>query len=136
MTVVKPITRTVGPAGAGFDVRVDELVLHGFRPGDRHEIAAVVEEELARLLAGRPAAPRWLGPGSGDRAVPVLDAGTFELPPDARPRVVGTRLAQALHRALVAGPGGRDGARDRAAAGGAASSGGTAAGWGGTGAIP
>ena len=135
MTVLRPTTRTAEAAAPGFEVRVDELVLHGFRPGDRHEVAAVVEEELARLLAGRPAAPRWLGPGSGDLAVPALDAGTFELPPDARPRVVGTRVAQALHQALVAGPGRRDGARDQAAAGGAASSGGPAGGWGGTGVI-
>ena len=30
---------------------IDELVLHGFSPGDRHRIGAAVRGELARLLA-------------------------------------------------------------------------------------
>jgi hypothetical protein len=33
------------------ELRVDELVLHGFAPSDRHAIGDAVERELTRLLA-------------------------------------------------------------------------------------
>lgn len=83
-----------GPAGYGLDLRIDELTLHGFRPGDRYAIAAAVERELSRLLIeeGAPA----LDAGSVFR----VDAGTFEAPHDATPDTVGTQVARAIHRSL------------------------------------
>ncbi|MFC8681524.1 hypothetical protein ACFT30_08375 [Microbacterium ureisolvens] len=115
MTAVRPTTTPA--AVAAFDVRIEELVLHGFPPDGRHEIAAALEEELARLLAARPVVPAWLGHRSGGDRVQALDGGVFDVPPDPRPRVVGTRLAQAIHHALVAGPGRRDGADGRGTSG-------------------
>ena len=35
------------------ELNIEELVLHGFSPGDRYGIGEAVERELTRLLADR-----------------------------------------------------------------------------------
>jgi len=79
------------------EVRIDELVLHGFAPRDRHAIAAGVEEELAWLFTGQlPAAAQ----GSNqwrDR----VDGGAFPLPRGARPHAIGALIARAIHGGLA-----------------------------------
>jgi hypothetical protein len=32
------------------NLHIEELVLHGFAPGDRHRISEAVEQELTRLI--------------------------------------------------------------------------------------
>jgi hypothetical protein len=58
------------------DLHIDELVLYGFSPGDRHRIAEGVERELGRLLAEQGLS----APSAGDVAVEELDGGSFRLP--------------------------------------------------------
>lgn len=74
-------------------VRIDELVLHGFRPGDRYAIAEAVERELAVLLAegGEPRESARSG-----REMP-----SFEVAADAPPEVVGKQVALVLHQHLA-----------------------------------
>jgi len=77
-------------------LRIDELVLDGFPPGDRYRIAAAVEAELARLFAeqGTP-------PGVANRdAMPVVDGGSFDVVPNARPHQIGAQVAQAVYGGL------------------------------------
>jgi hypothetical protein len=78
------------------DLTIDELVLYGFRPGDHADIAAAVERELAPLLAAWPAA----GAAPSDDAAARLDAGSFDVPSDAMPQVVGEQIALAVDRGL------------------------------------
>jgi len=78
------------------NLRIDELVLHSFPPGDRYRIAAALEAELARLLMVQGVPP---GLASGG-AFPVLDAGSFHVAPGARPQQIGTQIAQALFGGL------------------------------------
>jgi len=75
-------------------VHIDELVLHGFAPGDRHRIAQAVESELARLL--REGAPL----ASVPFAVTRIDAGAFHTKVGSRPHTAGTQIAQAVYRSL------------------------------------
>jgi hypothetical protein len=70
-------------------VRIEELVLHGFDPRQRHAIGDAVERELARLLH----APAQVAARSQAR----VDAGSFDVPRDAPPAVVGTHIARAIH---------------------------------------
>jgi hypothetical protein len=75
------------------DLHIEELVLEGFRPADRHRIGAAVERELARLLA-----ERGLPPGLAQGAdLPRLDGGSFEAKPGARPETVGRQVAGAVY---------------------------------------
>jgi hypothetical protein len=85
-----------GPAGYGVDLRIDELALYGFRPGDRYAIAAAVEQELSRLLMEEGA------PALDARSSFRVDAGAFEAPHDATPDAVGTQVARAIHHSLAA----------------------------------
>ncbi len=78
-------------------LRIDELVLEGFPPGDRHRIAAAVEAELARLFAER-------GVPAGLResiALPRVEGGAFELAPPARPEQIGAQVAGAIYGGLA-----------------------------------
>ncbi|MCC7362774.1 MAG: hypothetical protein IT303_00245 [Dehalococcoidia bacterium] len=77
-------------------VHIDELVLHGFDPHQRHAIANAVQAELARLLA----AP-FPAPAGGPVAERRLDAGTVSLEPGARPAAAGAHVAAAVHRAVT-----------------------------------
>jgi hypothetical protein len=88
----------VTPRGGGIELRIDELVLHGFDPRDRIAIAAAVERELASLLAARE--PAGLRDGDAAR----LDAGSFELPHDAAPATMGAEIARAVGRGLSTPP--------------------------------
>jgi hypothetical protein len=74
------------------EVRIEELVLHGFPPLDRRSLGESLERELARRIAeeGLPAGVD----------VPTLDAGAVALDPRGRARADGEQLAGAVYRAL------------------------------------
>ena len=74
---------------------IDELVLHGFEPGDRWPIADAVQRELARLLSERgiSAVPESID-------IPRLDAGSISLP-STHGEAAGAPIASALHETLA-----------------------------------
>jgi hypothetical protein len=78
------------------ELNIDELVLHGFAPGDRHSIGEAVERELTRLLADG-GVPQSLERG-GD--IGHVDGGAFEVAPDPRAKVVGAQVAKAVYEGL------------------------------------
>ena len=81
------------------ELHIDELVLHGFAPGDRYSIAAAVEHELSRLLSAQFAQglPESFAQSSEHEHV---DAGTFNVSPGAHSNSVGSQIAQTVHRGL------------------------------------
>lgn len=117
--------RDAEPAGYGLDLRIDELVLHGFRPGDRYAIAAALEQELTRLFSEQGVPPGLAegrgrtvgGPETTGEAGNIfrLDAGSFDMPHDATPDAIGIQVARTIHRGLVEMRGGSQdlGARNR-----------------------
>lgn len=86
-------------------ISIDELVLDGFPPGDRHRIAASVSAELARLVAERgvPAGLAGGGAGAPDMAVSIGALGG--------PERTGAEVARAIYggweTAARGGAGGR-----------------------------
>jgi hypothetical protein len=74
------------------ELRIDELVLHGFAPDDRYEIGDTVERELTRLL-GKQGVPSLL---RSENARDEIRGATF----NAKPRVIGQQIAQALYQGL------------------------------------
>jgi hypothetical protein len=83
------------------EVHIEELVLHGFSPADRHLVAEALQSELARQLGDRlPAALV-----DGGAAIERVDAGTVRVMNPARPASVGTEVAGAITRALGGGLG-------------------------------
>jgi len=82
-------------------LHIEELVLHGFAPGDRHTIADAVQRELSQLLASQ-FAEHGVQPSlanNGEHA--HLDAGSFDVTPNAKPNAIGAQIAQAVHGGLT-----------------------------------
>ena len=77
-------------------VHIEELVLHGFAPGDRQAIGAAVEQELARLFAGQPLPAALARDGRRER----VDGGSFPLARGTRPAGIGAQIAAAIHGGL------------------------------------
>ncbi|MCC6444418.1 MAG: hypothetical protein IT210_13315 [Armatimonadetes bacterium] len=75
------------------EIHIEELVLHGFRPGDRHRISESIARELERLLAERGVPPSLAQ--SAD--IPHLDAGTVAADAGSPPEAVGYRVAATLY---------------------------------------
>ena len=78
------------------ELHIEELVLHGFAPGDRYRIAEGVEQELSRLLADR-GVPQSLAEGG---EIASVDGGAFEVAPGSRAEVVGAEVAKAVYGGL------------------------------------
>jgi hypothetical protein len=78
------------------DVRIDELVLHGFAPHEQHRIRDTLEQALARLFR-----ERGIPPGLANGAAsPSLDAGDFGVAAGSSPSALGERIALALYERL------------------------------------
>ena len=75
------------------ELNIEELVLHGFQPGDRQRIGLAVQQELSRLFTEQ-GLPTGLSSGG---AVPSLDAGAFHNAPDAKPGAVGQQIANSIY---------------------------------------
>ena len=76
------------------ELHIEELVLHGFEPGDRYRIGHAVEQELGRLLTERGA------PLARSGEVPRLDGGSFEAKPDSGVEEIGAKVARAVYGGL------------------------------------
>jgi hypothetical protein len=79
------------------ELDIDELVLHGFAPGDGDQIGAAIRRELARLFAEQ-GLPAGLGTGG---AVPRLDGGGFQVAAGATTDIIGAQVAQAVYGGLA-----------------------------------
>lgn len=78
------------------ELHIEELVLHGFAPGDRSRIGEAVQQELTRLFVEQ-GVPRSLSQGG---EIGRLDAGAFEMTTGTKAEVVGAQIAQAIYGGL------------------------------------
>lgn len=90
--------------GLNVDIRIDELVLHGFPAASSQRVADALQAELTRLLLRehRPNGPRRLANQDGyDRD--SIGAG-IRLSHNSTPERTGRALARTLHESLQAAP--------------------------------
>jgi hypothetical protein len=78
------------------ELNIEELVLHGFSPGDRYRISEAVEQELTRLLADR-GVPQLLERGG---AVAGIDGGAINVTTGTTAKGVGAQVARAVYGGL------------------------------------
>lgn len=78
------------------ELHIEELMLHGFAPGDRYRVGEAVERELQRLLAEQ-GAPDLL---NGSVVLARIDAGSFNLDQNAKSEMIGAQVAQAIYSGL------------------------------------
>jgi hypothetical protein len=78
------------------EVHIEELVLHGFAPSDRRQIADAVQVELVKLMEqGRLTESK-----QNSLAFRQIDAGAFQIKHDSKAASSGTQIAQAVFRGL------------------------------------
>lgn len=82
--------------GDSVEMHIEELVLHGFAPGDRYRIGDAMQEELVRLLEAQNL-PSTLQDGV---ALDQIDAGTLRVNAGASAATIGGDTAQALHGSI------------------------------------
>lgn len=78
------------------ELRIEELVLHGFEPADHHRIGEVVESELTRLFV-EEGVPTSLTREAG---IDLVDGGAFEAQPDSGAEAIGALVARAVYGGL------------------------------------
>ena len=81
---------------ANVELNIEELVLHGFSPGDRLRIGDAVQRELVRLFAEQGVS-QSLAQGSEAEKV---DGGSFNFNMGSRPDIVGTQVARSVYGGL------------------------------------
>lgn len=81
---------------ASINLHIEELVLHGFASGDRYRIREAVQHELARLLTEQPLPSGLAEPAESG----MVNGGAFRLTNGAKPAVIGTQIAAAIHGGL------------------------------------
>lgn len=86
---------------SNINLHIEELVLHGFAPGDRYTIADAVEKELSRLLSGHFAEPGSRSLLTSNNDATRLDAGAFQVEPRSQANSIGTQIAQAVHEGIT-----------------------------------
>jgi hypothetical protein len=81
---------------AAIELHIEELVLHGFAPGDQHRIGDALGHEMERLISAH-------GLAGLDRSVCVseVDGVTFRVAAGATARTLGEQLAQQVFRQMV-----------------------------------
>lgn len=90
----KEAPRAISSHARPIEVHIEELVLHGFAPADRHRIAEVVEQELARLLR------EGMAVSSAHARLDRIDVGAFQVKAGAKAQATGALIAQAVFRGL------------------------------------
>ena len=75
------------------ELHIEELVLHGFSPEDRHSIAGAVERELANLIEERGAPAEFVTSGQIEK----LDGGSFQVLQGSKPEATGAQIARAVY---------------------------------------
>lgn len=78
------------------ELQIEELVLHGFAPGDRYRIGEAVEREMTRLFAEQGTPPSL--PQRGEIA--RLNGGAFEVKPGSGAEAIGVQVGQAVYGGL------------------------------------
>jgi len=79
------------------ELRIEELVLHGFPPGNHQRIGASVERELSRLFTEHGVPPSL----SGGAHTQHLDAGAFQMNQGLGAEAAGEQIARSLYGGMA-----------------------------------
>ncbi len=78
-------------------LHIERLVLHGFAPNDRRQIAAAVESELASLMNGKGALILSKNPSATERIV----GQRFEATAETNAKTLGARIGRSVYQSLL-----------------------------------
>ena len=75
------------------EINIDELILHGFSPADRHKIGEALRSELARLVIENGISSHF----SVGKNIGELNGGTFQVSKNMQAHAVGTKIANSIY---------------------------------------
>ncbi len=78
------------------DLRIEKVVLHGFKRADQQLIGFALERELTRLLGEQGLSEKL----SNGAIIAALNNESFQLTPGTQADVIGIRIAQSIHRQM------------------------------------
>ena len=78
-------------------IHIDRLVLKGFRPEDRHAIAAGLQQQLGRVFADREAVSALRARGNVSR----LQVAGVPMEHGSKPQRVGESVAQGIGKEIM-----------------------------------
>ncbi len=73
------------------EVHIEELILHGFAPGTRWDVAEALQSELHTLFIERGIPRAW------QPSPQRIDAGAIQAGPQTKPTATGTQIARAVY---------------------------------------
>ena len=88
--------RRLGMTTQNIELHIQELILHGFSPGDRYRIGEAIQRELSRLLTERGVPPSL---SHGDE-IAHLDGGSFNVASGSKAEAIGRQVAQSVYGGL------------------------------------
>ncbi len=83
-------------AGA-IEVHIEQIVLHGYAPGDTHRLGEALQAELTRLVQKHGVNSS----GMGNLSLQTLDGGRLKAAERPSTEALGARLAQRIHQVIV-----------------------------------
>jgi hypothetical protein len=83
------------------ELNIDELVLHGFPPGERYAIADAVEQTLSQLLTEQIANEGIPDSLANNSRRAHVDGGSFNVETGAKSGAIGGQIAQNIHQGLT-----------------------------------
>ena len=78
------------------EINIEELVLQGFPPSDRHRIGNSVMTELTRLFTENGCPEKFSNGGE----IPGINAGEFKTSVQSNPKTTGNQIAQSIYNGL------------------------------------
>jgi hypothetical protein len=81
---------------AQIDLHIETLLLRNLPYGQRHHIAAAIEQELTRLFTAYGLPPTLARGGN----IPQITIDALPIARNARPSAIGTRIAQRMYQSL------------------------------------
>ncbi len=78
------------------ELHIEELVLHGFPPNQRHAIAQAIEMNLTRLLTEQQTPAAWQQNGK----VRSINAGSIHINNVSKTEVTGNKIANAVYKSF------------------------------------
>lgn len=84
------------PKPYNIELHIEELVLHGFSPNDRHAIGEAIQSELTRLFLEQGVHASLSQGFEAER----VDGGSFNVKPGARAGAIGAQVAQSVYGGL------------------------------------
>jgi hypothetical protein len=84
------------------DLHIEELVLRGFSPSDRHRFSEALQSELTRLLTAHSKGKTNARAASIERvSIDHISAGSFRVAQGAKPATIATQVGQSVFRQIA-----------------------------------